>query len=194
MFVPNSLPVKSVSEFIAYGKANKGKLTLASPARALRHIFVASCSRKAGLDMIHVPYRGAAPAMNDLIPGRVHLLFSGGATLDNARSGQVQVLGYTGAKRSAIASNVPTIAESGVPGFDVCHGMASLCRPKPQPRSSRKSTPIPLPRSPIRAFMDAWRRSVTRAARRSQSVGASLRAEVEIWSRVIKQAGIGPEK
>jgi tripartite-type tricarboxylate transporter receptor subunit TctC len=69
--------------------------------------------------MIHVPYRGAAPAMNDLIPGRVHLLFSGGATLDNARSGQVQVLGYTGAKRSAIASNVPTIAESGVPGFDV---------------------------------------------------------------------------
>jgi tripartite-type tricarboxylate transporter receptor subunit TctC len=57
--------------------------------------------------------------MNDLIPGRVHLLFSGGATLDNARSGQVQVLGYTGAKGSAIASNVPTIAESGVPGFDV---------------------------------------------------------------------------
>jgi len=61
----------------------------------------------------------AAPAMNDLIPGRVHLLFSGGATLDNARSGQVQVLGYTGAKRSKIAPEVPAIAEDGVPGFEV---------------------------------------------------------------------------
>jgi len=57
--------------------------------------------------------------MNDLIPGRVHLLFYGGATLDNARSGQVQALGYTGATRAAIAPEVPTIAEDGVPGFDV---------------------------------------------------------------------------
>ena len=68
--------------------------------------------------MVHAPYRGAAPAMNDLIPGRVHLLFSGGATLDNARSGQVQVLGYTG-PNAAIAPEVPTIAEDGVPGFNV---------------------------------------------------------------------------
>jgi hypothetical protein len=73
----------------------------------------------AGIEMVHAPYRGAAPAMNDLIPGRVHLLFSGGATLDNARSGQVQVLGYTGARRAAIAPEVPTIAEDGVPGFEV---------------------------------------------------------------------------
>src|SRR6185312_12291516 len=59
------------------------------------------------------------PAMNDMIPGRVHLLFSGGATLQNARSGQVKVLGYSGAKRAAMAPEVPTIAEAGVPGFDV---------------------------------------------------------------------------
>src|SRR3977135_3441402 len=120
MFVPNSLPVKSVSEFIAYAKANKGKLTLASPGTGSSpHLCGELFKHMAGLDMIHVPYRGAAPAMNDLIPGRVHLLFSGGATLDNARSGQVQVLGYTGARRSAIAPEVPTIAEDGVPGFDV---------------------------------------------------------------------------
>ena len=120
MFVPNSLPVKSVSEFIAYAKANKGKLTLASPGTGSSpHLCGELFKHMAGLDMVHVPYRGAAPAMNDLIPGRVHLLFSGGATLDNARSGQVQVLGYTGAKRAAIAPEVPTIAESGVPGFNV---------------------------------------------------------------------------
>ena len=139
MFVPNSLPVKSVSEFIAYGKANKGKLTLASPGTGSSpHLCGELFKHKAGLDMIHVPYREAAPAMNDLIPGRVHLLFSGGATLDNARSGQVQVLGYTGAKRSAIASNVPTIAESGVPGFDVVSWYGFFVPARPRPRSSRK--------------------------------------------------------
>ena len=85
MFVPNSLPVKSVSEFIAYGKANKGKVTLASPGTGSSpHLCGELFKHMAGLDVIHVPYRGAAPAMNDLIPGRVHLLFSGRATLDNA--------------------------------------------------------------------------------------------------------------
>lgn len=112
MFVPNSLPVKSVGEFIAHARANKGKLTLASPGTGSSpHLCGELFKHMAGIDMVHVPYRGAAPAMNDLIPGRVHLLFSGGATLDNARSGHVRVLGYTGAKRAAIAPEVPTIAE-----------------------------------------------------------------------------------
>ena len=80
MFVPNSLPVKSVSEFIAYGKANKGKLILASPGTGSSpHLCGELFKHMAGLEMVHAPYRGAAPAMNDLIPGRVHLLFSGGA-------------------------------------------------------------------------------------------------------------------
>src|SRR3984893_8013713 len=120
MFVPNSLPVQSVSRFIAYAKANKVKLTLASPGTGSSpHLCGELFSRMAGLDMIHVPYRGAAQAMNDLIPGRVHLLFAGGAILDNARSGQVQVLGYTGANRSSIAPEVTTIAEEGIHGFNV---------------------------------------------------------------------------
>src|SRR5256886_3705975 len=114
MFVPNSLPVKSVREFVAYGKANPGKLALASTGTGSSpHLCGELFKHMAGIDMLHVPYRGAAPAMNDLIPGRVHLLFSGGATLDNARSGQVQVLGYTGAKRAAIEPEVPTTAEGG---------------------------------------------------------------------------------
>src|SRR5262245_8747117 len=101
----------------------------------------------AGLNMVHVPYRGAAPAMNDLIPGRMHLLFSGGATLDNARSGQVQVLGYTGAKRSAIAPAVPTIAEDGVPGFNVVAWYGFFVPVKTStglsraPNAARKSAP-----------------------------------------------------
>src|SRR5947199_9191679 len=95
-------------------------LTHASPVNASSmHLCVFFFKQKTAYEMVHVPYRGAAPAMNDLIPGRVHLLFSGGATLDNARSGQVRALGYTGAKRAAIAPEVPTIAEDGVAGFNV---------------------------------------------------------------------------
>jgi len=69
--------------------------------------------------MTHAPYRGAAPAFTDLIPGRVHCYFGSGELLTYSRSGQVRVLASTGAKRSPAAPDVPTIAESGVPGYVV---------------------------------------------------------------------------
>ena len=196
MFAPNSLPVKSVSEFIAYGKANPGKLTLASPGTGSSpHLCGELFKHMAGLDMIHVPYRGAAPAMNDLIPGRVHLLFSGGATLDNARSGQVQVLGYTGEKRSAIAPDVPTIAEDGVPGFKVVswYGFAV-------PVKTPTEIVMKMNADTIAALADPsvqGRLAPLGYESRSdppEKVGAFLRAEVDTWTRVIKQAGIVPER
>jgi tripartite-type tricarboxylate transporter receptor subunit TctC len=196
MFVPNSLPVKSVSEFIAYGKANKGQLTLASPGTGSSpHLCGELFRHMAGLDMIHVPYRGAAPAMNDLIPGRVHLLFSGGATLDNARSGQVQVLGYTGAKRSAIAPDVPTIAEDGVSGFDVVSWYGFFVAAKTPTEIITKMNA-----DTIAALADPGvhgRLAPLGYESRPdtpEKVGASLKAEVDIWTRVIKLAGIAPEK
>src|SRR5262249_61330320 len=72
----------------------------------------------AGLDMTHVPYRGASPAFTDLIPGRVDCYFGSGTLLSYARSGQVRVLATTGAKRDAAAPDVPTIAEAGGRGYD----------------------------------------------------------------------------
>src|SRR5438874_9369204 len=72
-----------------------------------------------GIEMTHVPYRGAAPAFTDLIPGRVHCYFGSGELLTYSRSGQVRVLALTGATRSPAAPDVPTIAESGVPGYVV---------------------------------------------------------------------------
>jgi len=195
MFVPDSLPVKSVSEFIAYGKANPGKLTLASPGTGSSpHLCGELFKHMAGLEMVHVPYRGAAPAMSDLIPGRVHLLFSGGATLDNARSGQVRVLGYTGAMRSAIAPEVPTIAEDGIPGFNVVSWYGLFVPAKTPPEIVLK-----MHGDVIAALAD---QSVqgrlaplgyeTRPDAPEQ-VGAFLRTDAELWSRVIKQAGLLPQ-
>jgi tripartite-type tricarboxylate transporter receptor subunit TctC len=194
MFVPNSLPVKSVREFIAYAKANKGKLSLASPGTGSSpHLCGELFKRMGGLDMIHVPYRGATQAMNDLIPGRVHLFFSGGAALDNARSGQVQVLGYTGANRSSIAPEVPTIAEDGIPGFNVVSWYGFFV-----PAKTPTEIIVKMNTDVIAALADpsvqgrlATLGYETRPGAPEQ-VEAFLKADAELWGRVIKEAGIAP--
>jgi len=192
MFVPNTLPVKSVAEFIAYGKANPGKLTLASPGTGSSpHLCAELFKHMASLEMIHVPYRGAAPAMNDLMPGRVHLLFSGGATLGNARSGQIQVLGYTGATRSAIAPDVPTIAEAGVPGFEVVswYGLSVPAKTPAEIIAKMNADTIAAMTDPSVHGRLAPLGYESRPDS-PEKVAAFLKAEVEIWSRVVKLAGI----
>src|SRR5258708_479183 len=78
------------------------------------------CKTMAGLDMTHVPYKGAAPAMNDLIGGRIQVMFDNlASSLGQVRAGRVRALAVTTAKRSALAPELPTIAESGLPGFDI---------------------------------------------------------------------------
>jgi tripartite-type tricarboxylate transporter receptor subunit TctC len=119
MFVPNSSPAKTLQEFIDYVKAQPGKLIVASPGTGSGpHLAELSFMQRTGIQMTHAPYRGAAPAFTDLIPGRVHCYFGSGELLTYSRSGQVRVLATTGAKRSPAAPDVPTIAES-VSGYVV---------------------------------------------------------------------------
>jgi tripartite-type tricarboxylate transporter receptor subunit TctC len=120
MFVPNSSPANTVKEFIDYVKAQPGKLIIASPGTGSGpHLAELLFLQMAGIQMTHAPYRGAAPAFTDLIPGRVHCYFGSGELLTYSRSGQVRVLASTGAKRSSAAPEVPTIAESGLLGYVV---------------------------------------------------------------------------
>ena len=120
MFVPNSSPAGTVKGFIDYVKAHPGDLIMASPGTGSGpHLAELLFMQMAGIQMTHAPYRGAAPAFTDLIPGRVHGYFGSGELLTYSRSGQVRVLASTGAKRSPAAPEVPTIAESGVPGYVV---------------------------------------------------------------------------
>lgn len=120
MIVPNSSPAKSVKEFIADAKAHPGKRIMASPGtgsapQLAEELFM----QMAGIKMVHVPYHGAAPAMVDLIPGRVDCYFGSGELLTYSRSGQVRALATTGAERSPAEPELPTIAEAGVPGYAV---------------------------------------------------------------------------
>ena len=100
MVVPNSLPVHSVKDFVAYAKANAGKVTLSSPGTgSTPHLAGELLKSMAGIEMTHIPYRGASPALNDLIPGRVDCYFGSGALLPTMRSGQIRGIAATGAKR-----------------------------------------------------------------------------------------------
>src|SRR5207248_13521 len=120
VFVPNSSPAHSMKQFIDYAKSRPGMLTIASPGTGSAPFLAEMLFlQMADIKMTHVPYRGASPAFTDLIPGRVDCYFGSGTLLSYARSGQVRVLAMTGPKRDAAAPDVPTIAEAGVPGYDV---------------------------------------------------------------------------
>lgn len=190
MFTPNTLPVTSAKEFITYAKQNR--LTLASPGTgSAPHLCGELFRSLAGIEMTHVPYRGAGPAMNDLIPGRVHLLFSGGATLENAKAGQVRVLGYTGAARTKIAPDVPTIAESGVPGFEVVswYGIFLPAKTSPDIVNKMSADAAKVLADPaINGKLDQL--GYTVASSTPAELGKLLKSEIDKWSRVIKDAGI----
>jgi tripartite-type tricarboxylate transporter receptor subunit TctC len=120
MFVPNSSPAKTIAEFVAYAKSSPGKLIMASPGTgSAPHLAELLFMQKAGLQMTHAPYRGAAPAFIDLIPGRVDCYFGSGELLSYSRSGQVRCLGTTGTTRSPAEPELPTIAEAGIAGYVV---------------------------------------------------------------------------
>ena len=115
------LPVRNVKELIAHARANAGRVTYASSGTgATNHLAGELFQSMAGLRLLHVPYKGGGPAMNDTIGGQVSMLFGTMLeTLPQIRAGKLRGLGVSSAKRVAAAPELPTIAEAGLPGYDV---------------------------------------------------------------------------
>src|SRR5437879_8579279 len=107
-------------ELIALAKANPGKLTFGSSGtRAASHLSAALFKAMAGVDLLHVPYKGTGQALTDLLAGHVNLMFAPSQTvMPHVQSGKLKVLGITGARRSQTLPDLPTIAESGLPGYE----------------------------------------------------------------------------
>lgn len=113
-------PFSSVKEFVAYAKANPGKVSYASVGNgSIPHLTAEMFAQRAGVSLLHVPYKGTGPALQDLLANQINLSFesSVGTSLNNVTAGRLKVLAITGAKRSAVVPDVPTVAESGFPGF-----------------------------------------------------------------------------
>jgi tripartite-type tricarboxylate transporter receptor subunit TctC len=120
MVVHPSVPARTVAEFIEYVKANPGKVYFASSGTgASPHMSGELFKAMTGINMIHVPYRGAGPAMTDLLPGRVQVMFDNlPSSIEHIRAGRLRALGVTAGKRSDALPDVPTIGET-VPGYEV---------------------------------------------------------------------------
>jgi len=197
MIVPNSSPAKSVMEFVAHAKANRGKITFASSGTGTStHLSGELFKRMTGIEMTHVPYRGVAPALNDVIPGRVDVMFNTMAgVLQHARAGQVRGLAVTSAKRFPTALEFPTVAESGVPGFDVAAWYAFFAPAKTPPEIVNKlnADTVAILREP--AVIAALEKAgVAVMGSTPAELARLLKSEIDLWGPVIKAAGIKSEE
>lgn len=119
--VNKDLPVKTLAEFVDYVRARKGQLSYGSAGiGSLNHLSMALFLKQAGLDMTHVPYKGNAPALSDVVAGHIPAMFSNlSDALPQAAAGNVKMLAVSSDKRSPVAAQVPTVIESGYPNFNV---------------------------------------------------------------------------
>ena len=192
MAVPISSAARSVADFIANAKANPGKVTFASSGHGTSvHLSGELFKRMAGVEMMHVPYRGAGPALNDLLPGRVDVMFNNiGAVLPLIQGEKLRGLAVTTAKRTA-AIDLPTIAESGVPGFDVSSWYAIFAPAKTPPEIIKK-----MHADIVAALSDPGIKQrleqlgVVVLGSTPQELAAHLRSEMDKWGPVIREAGI----
>jgi tripartite-type tricarboxylate transporter receptor subunit TctC len=187
-----ALPVKSVAELIAYGKANPGKLTYGSAGiGSTLHLAGEMFKREAGIDMLHVPYRGAGPAIKDLIGSEIKMMFSPAvAMLPLADSGKVRVLAQTPAKRSALAPDIPAVAET-LPGFDIV-GWYGLAAPAATPRAAIDRINAEINRALQSPALIARLRELSYEpiGGTPEEAAARIKTDVARWTKIIRDADI----
>lgn len=201
-FAPNvlvihpSVPAKSVKELIAIAKARPGALNYASNgAGTLSHLTAELFMQRAGIKMVHIPYKGAAPATIDTMAGNVSVLFAAYPSVSaQERSGRLRALAVTSAKRVAVAPHLPTVAESALPKFESSqwwglYGPAAL----PAAIVNRLNTES----NKVLKTAEVIKRLAADGAQpgggSAQALANYHRADFEKWSKVVKAAGIKPE-
>lgn len=195
LVVRNTLPVKSVPELIAYAKANGGKLNYGSPGvGSTGHLSAEIFKRAVGIEMAHVPYRGSAPALNDLVAGAVDLIFENiPACINLVRGGQIRGIAVTSPKVHPLASDFPTVAET-VPGFDVAAFFGVAVRAgTPEPIAKRiEEAAMAVPREPeVKAKLAEF--SAQAIGSSSAEFNAFLASERPRWGKIIRDLGIKME-
>jgi tripartite-type tricarboxylate transporter receptor subunit TctC len=188
---PNS-PAKTVKEFIDYAKSNPGR-TFGTPGHGTGpHLAGELFKRAAGIELTHVPYRGAAPGLNDLVGGRIDSFFNNIApVVPLMNNGQVRGLAVTTARRSAAAPEVPTIAESGLPGFDVPGWYAIFVPAKSPPEVIAKMNAdigTALADTTVKGKLEGLGLFVGGST--PEALGSYVKVETEKWGPIIKAAGI----
>jgi tripartite-type tricarboxylate transporter receptor subunit TctC len=194
--VANSVPVKNLGELIALAKKEPGKLTFGSSGIGGAHHLSGEMFREdAKIDIVHVPYKGGAPASTDLMAGHLSMMFEMGyAAMPSIKAGKIRPIAVTSAKRIDILPEVPTMAESGVPGFE-SYNWQGIIAPAgtPAPVIARLNTALnEILKDPdvVRAIAETGSQA---AGGTPEAFGQFIETERQKWAKVIKAANIKPE-
>ena len=191
-----SVAAKNVKELVALAKAKPGQLNFASAGTGTAtHLGLELLKMTSGLDAVHVPYKGGAPAVTDLIAGQVQLLWvSIPSVLPHVKGGRLRALAVSTAKRSAAAPEVPTVAESGYPGFEYANWNALFAPAKTPPAIVRKvnaSVVKALSEPDIAQKLSS--QGADPAPGTPEQLARYMRIDHERWKKVIRTAGIKPD-
>ena len=193
LVVASTTPAKSVQEFVAYAMANPGKVNFGSGGSGTSvHLAGELFASVTGTQMVHVPYKGSAPAMTDLIGGQIQAMFdTAPSALPHVKGGKVRALAVTGQKRLDDLPNVPTFAEAGVAGFDAPAWYGLLAPAK---------TPAPIVQYLNADIQEILKEPATQqrlaqlgatpAPGTPEAFGTFIRAESERWSAVVRKANV----
>jgi len=192
LVVHPSVPAQSLKDLIALFKANPGKYNYASNGNGTSsHLAAEMLKSSAGVDIVHIPYKGGAPAMADLLAGQVTMLFDQmPAVMPQVKAGKVRALGVSSAQRSAAAPDVPSLAEAGLPGFDmtVWFGLLAPARTPPavlQRVNTEMSKVLQDPE--FRSFLAGL--GVSPLGGSPEAFAAFIQTETQRWAQVVKASG-----
>jgi tripartite-type tricarboxylate transporter receptor subunit TctC len=185
------LPQASLQDIVAAAKANPGSITVATAGVGTgQHLVAAAFMKAAGVKMLEVPYKGSPPAFTDLLAGRIDLFFdSNSAGLPYVQSGQAKGIAVLSSKRSALAPDVPTMSEAGVPGLDVDSWLGIFAPAKTPPEAIAKL------RENIRAALPDLKERFEKSGGEAWDVSDDklngfVASEHETWTKLIREAGI----
>lgn len=194
MVIHPSVPAQTVREFIDYAKASPGKVAYASAGTgSTNHLCAALFEKMTGIRLVHVPYRGGAPAVTDTVGGQTQLFFTAGTqSLQYVKAGQLRLLAVTEKKRSRLLPDVPTVAES-VPGYEMAvwygaFGPAGVPNAIVERLNAEISRILFLP--DVKDKMDAMAVEVARST--SGELGSLIREEADKWGKIVNDLGIVP--
>jgi tripartite-type tricarboxylate transporter receptor subunit TctC len=193
LLVHPSLPARSVGEFVALAKTRPGTISYGSPGvGSSPHLSMELLKLATHVDVLHVPYKGASPAVADLIGGQIPVMLANlPAMLPHVQSGKARALGVTSAKRSAQLPDVPTMIESGVPDY-VVTSWYGMCAPAGTPNSVLEKLHADLMRT-LQAPELQQRLAdlvIETAPTSREEFAAFIRSELERWGKVVKEARI----
>jgi tripartite-type tricarboxylate transporter receptor subunit TctC len=191
------LPIKSIADLVAYARQNPGKLTFGSGGGTGSSLYLATelLRLRTGIKLQHVPYRGAAAALNDLLGAHIDLMFDAMPVMSQqAKAGNVTPLAVTSKKRSPALPDVPTMMEAGLEDFEVVNYFALFAPPKTPPVIAQRLRDEIAKAISTPEMVDQFaKQGMTPVASQPGDFAKYLQAELDRWSQVIKDAGIKPE-